>query len=769
MSSNEIKNPGEAHNELTPLVRKGVNLMALAIRNFMLYPESNSIRIQSMGNLHQWLVRYLSENDSLRLTVEKDWLLFGKDMVYQDKSDEQPLVAPLFRDGIQWFEFLEGLTVEELGAFIEFICRFRTLKEEAEDDLATCLWDANLEHIKHKTADDFWEIDPMMEINALTTLIDNSSDENAANIAAHIQAGSKTVGLVLEAFNKIENKPQSESSGGGSAGLAPGQGGAAGQRVDLEAGPGGSGGPGGIPGTGGAGSGGAGAPGGGGGGSLQPAAEAGQHGPLAPYEEGEGEGEGQEMSELFAELLAGLEGSIFPKQKKVLSGAMTIDGAIKLRTGSHQPVYVDMSDAAEGSQASRTSDLLEGDDENGTPTDAAMAEAMFKVSTYFDTQGESPFWRLTQAECRHLRNLVLTEERRSAAGDCLAILRILLHSVSSQEERLEVVDFIAEEARYALGCGDVRFFRHFLEQLHREAQEMEQNPKVGDKWLGAFLGELNGKLMSVEILGVLAEPMEPSALNDEYLEDLRYFLLLLPAQAAFVLCPIIQKTPYPKLENALLWVAAVESGHLAEDLSPLIGALKPSSILDFLKMIEEGNLPISQPLFLGLTRNETPAVRGEAARILLNSNPDHIRRLVHLVTDAELSINKMICSQMSQSRNFQAERILLDHISEMNSRGGDFGKGHILNCYRAFGQCASAHTIAFLEDILMRKNLLSFLGLEGGWHAVGAAMALMLMPKEWGTREILQRAAQSRFRNIRQAYETAIQELPLGWKMEDDD
>lgn len=225
----------EVHNELTPMVRNGVHLMAL--KNFSLYPESNSIRIQSLDNFYQWLLKYLEDHEALRLTVEKDRLMYFSDVAYQDKPDEMPMAAPLFRDGIQWFEFQEDLNLDELNKFVTLISRFRVLKDEAEDDLATCLWEAELPHIKHKTADEFWEIDPMLEINALKSIIDSSDEPNVSDIAAHIEAGSKTVGLVLEAFNRVDKKPkavQQPPAGDSGAGMTPGQGGLAGQKVNLE-------------------------------------------------------------------------------------------------------------------------------------------------------------------------------------------------------------------------------------------------------------------------------------------------------------------------------------------------------------------------------------------------------------------------------------------------------------------------------------------------------------------------------------------------------
>lgn len=846
MISNQKNNPNEIHNELTPLVRTGVHLMSLALKNFSLYPESNSIRIQSLDNLYQWLAKYLEDNESLHLTVEKDRLMFFNDVAYQDKPDEMPLAAPLFRDGIQWFEFQEELTIEELDRFINLLRRFRVLKEEAEDDLATCLWEADLPHIKHKTADEFWEIDPMLEINALKNIIDSSDEPNASDVAAHVEAGSKTVGLVLEAFNRVDKKPkaaQAQYSGDSGVGLVPGQGGQAGPKIDLEqstssggeikeqspsqsfdptatpvaevgsapvqsyvdglpepaegvpgpspypasdgtephiiqsqvAGPIGSGTASGPPGPASAHTGPVGPTGPADGhiGPAGPFSSSGSHiGPAGPSAALDGEETEQEISAQFSELLYSLEHTHAgaQKRKQEIAGALSNSEGFQKVRPTGKLTYIDLSDLASGKSNLRDSGLFEGEIDDGTTTDMAMAEAMFKVSTYFDTQGTSPFWKLTPLEQRHLKSLIAIEEKRNSTGDCLGILKIMLHSMSSQEDRLGVVDFICEEAKFAIGIGDVAFFRAFLDQLNHEARAFAAEKDGQENWLVEFLVELNRKLASTDVLSILAEPLDEKILTEKYLTELRDFLLLLPTEAIMALIPILPKIQNQRLEKVVLGVVAIEACYVKANIAPMVNSLKPTLVVEFINVIKNFKLPLPTALMIGLTRNETPQVRLEAAHILLESNPDNIKQLFHLVDDSNLSINSLICSQMARTRNPVPERILLDYLTEAyNQQNRGHGKSHLLNCYRALGMCASPASIDFLQDILMRKNWKSFLGLEGNWHGTGAAMALMLIPQEWGVREILQKAAQSHFRNIRQAYEQAQQELPLGWKIKDNE
>lgn len=487
---------------------------------------------------------------------------------------------------------------------------------------------------------------------------------------------------------------------------------------------------------------------------------------MTPLESEETE---QEITAQFSELLYSLEHSSSAKRKKDISGALSSEGFQKVKP-SGKLTYIDLSDLASGQSNLRDTGIFEAETEDGTTTDMAMAEAMFKVSTYFDTQGTSPFWKLTPIEQRHLKSLISIEEKRNNTGDCLGILKIMLHSLSSQEDRLGVVDFICEEAKFAIGIGDVAFFRAFLDQLNQEAKIFSAQTEGQDNWMADFLIELNKQLASTDVLSILAEPLDENILTEKYLIELRDFLLLLPTEAIMALGPILPKIQNQRLEKIVLNVVAIEACYVRANIAPMINSLKPLLVAEFINVIKTLRLPVPVALMIGLTRNESPKVRLEAAQLLLESNPDNIKQLFHLVDDSNLSVNSLICSQMAKVRNPLAERILLDYLTEAyNQQNRGHGKGHILNCYRALGLCASGASINFLQDVLMRKNWKSFLGLDGNWHGTGAAMALMLIPEEWGTREIVQKAAQSHFRNIRLAYDQAVQEISLGWKINDND
>jgi hypothetical protein len=145
-------------------VRSGLQLFVVAVKNCALYPDNSKIRRASLEKLQEWFARFLDDHESLKLFVDMDSFLFQGVQVFQEKPGESAIVFPFFRDGVQWIEFQDGMEPSELAVLIDKMNRFRMLKEEDEDDLVTALWEADLQNVKYKTANEFWEIDPVTEI-----------------------------------------------------------------------------------------------------------------------------------------------------------------------------------------------------------------------------------------------------------------------------------------------------------------------------------------------------------------------------------------------------------------------------------------------------------------------------------------------------------------------------------------------------------------------------------------------------------------------------
>jgi len=148
-------------------VKSFVAAFVLALKNYALYPENHSISQKSLSTAKECLDQYFAGHELLRLNIEEGKLLFQEEIVHQDKPDEPFLTTPLFRDGIQWFEFREGMDIGELNTFLNLLTKHRSFREEAEDDLSTALWEADLPHLNYKVDDAIWMGEPIVEFSNL--------------------------------------------------------------------------------------------------------------------------------------------------------------------------------------------------------------------------------------------------------------------------------------------------------------------------------------------------------------------------------------------------------------------------------------------------------------------------------------------------------------------------------------------------------------------------------------------------------------------------
>ncbi|MDR2406271.1 MAG: hypothetical protein LBE27_07880 [Deltaproteobacteria bacterium] len=148
-------------------VKVGLQYLTVAVKNTALYPENSKIRKASTEKFTEWIVNFLDFNETLKLFVDMEDFIFSGEVVLSEKSTDSPIIFPFFRDGVQWIEFQDGLDSEEIEKFLELLTRFRSLKEEDEDDLVTAMFGAEFKYFQYKTANELWEIDPLTDIASL--------------------------------------------------------------------------------------------------------------------------------------------------------------------------------------------------------------------------------------------------------------------------------------------------------------------------------------------------------------------------------------------------------------------------------------------------------------------------------------------------------------------------------------------------------------------------------------------------------------------------
>lgn len=163
--------------------RQTVKTFLLAWKNYGLYPEDHVNTIKSFENLIAAFSNFFTNHGDLRLTVEKDRLLCSSEVIYEvsQEASSEDITTLLYRDGIKWIEFQDGLTLEEIAAFFRIANNHRSFTEEAEGDIVTDLIDEELETIDFKAVDIFWQDQLLIDFSKLPPPAPQDEDDTGQN------------------------------------------------------------------------------------------------------------------------------------------------------------------------------------------------------------------------------------------------------------------------------------------------------------------------------------------------------------------------------------------------------------------------------------------------------------------------------------------------------------------------------------------------------------------------------------------------------------
>jgi hypothetical protein len=142
-----------------------------AWKNYGLYPEGHAISSKSLQTLLSAFADFHAKHGDLRLVVENNRLLWKDSSIHEIPSgvSADDLIFPLYRDGINWIEFQQGLPLEELACFLNILNKYNSLQEESDGDIVTELIDENLAYIEFTAIDILWQDYPLLDFSTLTT------------------------------------------------------------------------------------------------------------------------------------------------------------------------------------------------------------------------------------------------------------------------------------------------------------------------------------------------------------------------------------------------------------------------------------------------------------------------------------------------------------------------------------------------------------------------------------------------------------------------
>ena len=146
---------GSSEQELIAIKRIFASLL-LANKNLSLYPHGHSICVNSINELHAQLIAFLHKYGTLRLEIERDRIVSCGDAISSGFPDEGTLNFTLFRDGIRWLEFMDGIEQREIHDILLIINKYTKLSAEPEGDIVTAFWEAQFPHMHYEVADFFW-------------------------------------------------------------------------------------------------------------------------------------------------------------------------------------------------------------------------------------------------------------------------------------------------------------------------------------------------------------------------------------------------------------------------------------------------------------------------------------------------------------------------------------------------------------------------------------------------------------------------------------
>ncbi len=135
--------------------RKVIASLLLARKNCSLYPQGHPISSNSLEKFFFQLKTHVHTYGNLRIEVEKDRLVSKGEVIHADTTDEGTLSFTLFRDGIRWLEFQDGIEFEEAKQLLEIVNRYSALDDESQGDIATDLWESKFTHIRYEATDPF--------------------------------------------------------------------------------------------------------------------------------------------------------------------------------------------------------------------------------------------------------------------------------------------------------------------------------------------------------------------------------------------------------------------------------------------------------------------------------------------------------------------------------------------------------------------------------------------------------------------------------------
>ncbi len=136
-----------------------IETLQFVCRILSLYSEEHTKFQSAALRLKNSFDTYFSKHNELCIRVKEKRLVIDDEVVYEGTAKDGDIAFALFRDGMLTLTFRAGVDLHETKTFVKILHKYKVIPAEAEGDIVTALWEAQLPHVDYEAADSMIETD----------------------------------------------------------------------------------------------------------------------------------------------------------------------------------------------------------------------------------------------------------------------------------------------------------------------------------------------------------------------------------------------------------------------------------------------------------------------------------------------------------------------------------------------------------------------------------------------------------------------------------
>lgn len=167
------------------LAKKVFDTLLRVFHIFKLYPANSQHRQQAVAGFYSELVSFLGRYGILAFEIQKKEVLCLGEVVYEQSGRSGEFTLALYHEGMQWFQFLDGVSIEELEKLFEILDEYsKPVPTQTQQDLSLKLWEAQLPNIIFQDAEELDDLLPEVEPN--TERYDFLKEKNIPDVCSYL-------------------------------------------------------------------------------------------------------------------------------------------------------------------------------------------------------------------------------------------------------------------------------------------------------------------------------------------------------------------------------------------------------------------------------------------------------------------------------------------------------------------------------------------------------------------------------------------------------